>query len=327
MRACNLAGFLSVFLAMVCPTLAAQTTPSIFLFSLEDKGVPTGTVHSYSVNSSSGALTEVPGSPFNAGLTPIQLAVDPSGRFVYVANSQSDDITAFSVDASTGTLTPLPGSPFPIGTQPSGQQPIALAIDPTGRFLYVSTDTNIGGEVPDYNVYEYTIDSLAGVLTAAAGSPVVQGICVGSMSFDPGGNYAYVGQAGGLPDSDLPILVYAVDFSSGMLTPVGSVEPADEIGGQSETIVDPSGKFLYSVNIGGEEGELGAFTIDSENGLAAEISGSSYTVEPIPYNLAINPLGNFIYVVNINSQYQTTSTPSEYDGTVAAFLSIPRLGR
>jgi 6-phosphogluconolactonase (cycloisomerase 2 family) len=165
--------FICVFLLLVvCTPLASQTSGPIYLFSLENKAVSTGTVHVYNVNSSSGALTEVPGSPFTAGLSPDEIAVDPSGKFFYVINQQSDDIAAFSVDASSGTLTPLPGSPFPVGTQPAGQQPIALAIDPTGRFLYVAATTDIGTEV-SYNFYEFTIDSATGVLTAAPSSPLL----------------------------------------------------------------------------------------------------------------------------------------------------------
>src|SRR6202162_3751687 len=148
------AAIFTLILAAFGSPLAAQTTRPTFLFLLEGKGVPTGTIHVFSVNASTGAITEVPGSPFNAGLIPVQLAVDPTGRFVYVANQLSEDITAFSVDASTGALTELPGSAFPIGSQP-----IALAIDPTGRFLYVSA-TNFTNGVLQKGIYEYTIDSV-----------------------------------------------------------------------------------------------------------------------------------------------------------------------
>ena len=314
MRGWITTAIVSLFLSSFCSSLAAQTAPSINLYSLEGKGVPTGTVHAYKVNSSSGVLTEVPGSPFNAGLSPIQLVVDPTGRFVYVANLESDDITAFSVDASTGTLTPLPGSPFPIGTQASGQQAVALAIDPTGRFLYVSAD-NVTVDAPANNLYEYTIDSLTGFLTAAASSSTAQGILVTWISFDPGGNYAYIGQ-GGTSGSNLPILVYAVDFSSGLLTSVGEIQVASGQG--YGTIVDPSGQFLYSFDPI-EKDEIDAFTISSGNGLATEISGSPYAVGPVPLDMGINPSGSFLYVVNTNSPYQTTAIPSEYEGSISAF--------
>ena len=165
MRTIIAAAIFTLILAVFCSPLAAQTARPVFLFSLEAKGVPTGTIHVYSVNASTGAITEVPGSPFNAGLIPDQLVVDPTGRFVYVTNDQSEDITAFSVDASTGALTELPGSPFPIGAVP-----VTSAVDPTGRFLYVFA-TNVINGVDEEFLYEYTIDTATGVLIAASSSP------------------------------------------------------------------------------------------------------------------------------------------------------------
>ncbi len=314
MRTIVASSFVVLILAIVCLPAAAQTSSPIYLFSLENKGVPTGTVHVYGVNSSSGALTEVPGSPFNAGLSPDGIAVDPSGRFLYVINQQSDDITAFSVDPSTGTLAPMPGSPFPVGTQPAGQQPLTLAIDPTGRFLYVSTETNLSPGLSS-NFYEYTIDSATGVLTSGPSSPLLQGILITSVAFDPGGNYAYLGQSG-ISGTVLPILVCSVDFTSGLLTQVGSVQVASGEG--YAAIVDPSGRFLYSYNAFGQD-QVDAFAISPDIGLASEISGSPYSVGPIPIHLAVNSSGSFLYVVNTNTIYQTQYDPSQYDGSISAF--------
>jgi hypothetical protein len=47
-------------------------------------------VSAYSIGSS-GALTPIPGSPFAAGFNPSSVAVDPMGRFAYVANSDSSN--------------------------------------------------------------------------------------------------------------------------------------------------------------------------------------------------------------------------------------------
>ena len=45
-----------------------------------------------------------------AGLSPTSIAIDPSGRFAYVANSGSGDISMYGINAD-GTLTPLvPGT-------------------------------------------------------------------------------------------------------------------------------------------------------------------------------------------------------------------------
>ncbi len=99
--------FSIILLYAVGKPLAAQTARPTFLFLLEGKGVPTGTVHAYRVTSSRGELIEAPGSPFNAGLVPKQIVVDPTGRFMYVTNSESQDITGFSIDPFTGALTEM----------------------------------------------------------------------------------------------------------------------------------------------------------------------------------------------------------------------------
>lgn len=44
-------------------------------------------VSAFSVDAPSGALTALAGSPFASGLNPVSVAVEPSGKFVYVANN------------------------------------------------------------------------------------------------------------------------------------------------------------------------------------------------------------------------------------------------
>jgi 6-phosphogluconolactonase (cycloisomerase 2 family) len=43
-------------------------------------------VSAFAINASSGSLTQVPGSPFEAGRFPIAVVIDPTGTFAYVAN-------------------------------------------------------------------------------------------------------------------------------------------------------------------------------------------------------------------------------------------------
>ena len=70
------------------------------------------TVASYRVGSN-GSLTAV-GSPVAIGefASPADVAVDPGGRWVYVANLSADSTSGFSLDPTTGALRPVPGSPF-----------------------------------------------------------------------------------------------------------------------------------------------------------------------------------------------------------------------
>jgi len=82
-------------------------------------------VAAFRIDPATGALTTIPGSPFAAGGAPSGVAVDGSGRFLYVANQGSDDVSAFAIDGATGGLSALASSPFAAGTGPE-----ALAITP-----------------------------------------------------------------------------------------------------------------------------------------------------------------------------------------------------
>lgn len=73
----------------------------------------TGQSPAFSIDGSTGALQELPKSPYALGLTPppagakvfLNLVVDPTGQFVYVTNSENKDISVFGI-SPTGDLTP-----------------------------------------------------------------------------------------------------------------------------------------------------------------------------------------------------------------------------
>ena len=67
----------------------------------------------------------VAGSPFFAGEFPEGLAVDPKGKFAYVPNLGSGNVSGFAIDATSGALTPLTASPFG-----AGSGPIGVVVDP-----------------------------------------------------------------------------------------------------------------------------------------------------------------------------------------------------
>ena len=75
--------------------------------------VPTdNAVQGYRIDDNSGAFTTVLGSPFPAGTSPTSLVIHPSGKFAYVANQSSNNISLFTIDSNTGVLTEiLPQTP------------------------------------------------------------------------------------------------------------------------------------------------------------------------------------------------------------------------
>ena len=60
------------------------------------------------------------GSKVGAGYFPYYMEVAPTGKFAYVANQISNNVSAYTVNAKSGALTPVAGSPFGTATEPLG---------------------------------------------------------------------------------------------------------------------------------------------------------------------------------------------------------------
>jgi 6-phosphogluconolactonase (cycloisomerase 2 family) len=89
-------------------------------------------VWSFSIDAT--GLPVAMGTPVAAGKFPEGIVIDPSGKFVYVANWNSDDISRFTITPGTGVLVPeSPRTPVDLHCGPQ-----EIAVDPTSKFLFVS---------------------------------------------------------------------------------------------------------------------------------------------------------------------------------------------
>ena len=170
----------------------------------------TNTISAYTINSQTGALTLVPGSPFGLpGNYPVCLAIDPSNRFLFSADNYSNTASAFTINAATGALTAVPGSPF--STSIVNGQPYGAEVDLTGNFFYI-TDFNTN------QISIFKINGSSGALTQISGSPVsVHGTNPNPMgvSLDPSGNFFYAANS-----NTNTISTYTLNLSSGLLSEV-----------------------------------------------------------------------------------------------------------
>lgn len=96
------------------------------------------------------AFTEISGSPFAAGGQPRALAFDGTGDYLYAANASDNTISGYSVLAS-GSLTALSGSPF----SSVGQQPNALALDQSKKYLVEANLNGTPSNTPDVQVFSF----------------------------------------------------------------------------------------------------------------------------------------------------------------------------
>ena len=131
-----------------------------FVYVLSSRGIV-----AYSVAPGSGALIPIQGSPFHSERSPEKLALDPGGKFLFVANTFSVSISVYSVNPDSGALTAVQGSPFHSEGSSSG-----LAVDPSGKFLYSADAFDVFSLFP-FAVSAYTINATTGALTQISGSP------------------------------------------------------------------------------------------------------------------------------------------------------------
>jgi YVTN family beta-propeller protein len=250
-----------------------------------------GSVLTYTINPTTGALTSTTGGINGTGTngTPEffnSVALDPSGKFAYAADGGAFPEGSFggSTSVSMYTINSTTGALASIGTIVAGTGPDSVAIDPAGKFAYV---TNIGSN----DVSMYTIDATTGAL-ASIGT-IVAGTGPDSVAIDPTGKFAYVTNFG---SND--VSTYTVDATTGALTFIGSIAAGTN---PFSVAVDPAGKFAYVANWTGSDtdGSVSMYTIDATTG-GLTPTGTIAT-ELSPTSIAIHPSGKFAYVTNSGS--------------------------
>ena len=104
------------------PGVIAIDRSGQFVYVVTNRGATSGVdtaggIWGFKADSGNGSLRPVAATPYRTGDSPANAIIDPSGKFVYVANRENDSVSAFKIDAA-GTLTPLPGSPFRVMQEP-----------------------------------------------------------------------------------------------------------------------------------------------------------------------------------------------------------------
>jgi 6-phosphogluconolactonase len=274
-------------------------------------------VSAFAINASTGALTQVEGSPFAAGPEPWGVAVDPTGRFAYVTNvsdgstfaypthvastTASGSVSAYAIDARSGALRQVKGSPFASG----GIEPWEMTVGPAGKFAYV---TNFYSD----NVCVYAIDAKSGALTQ--GSPFGTGADPAEVTVDPSARFAYVANGG-----DESVSAYTIN-RSGVLTQVqGSPFGAGSY--PWGVVVDPPDRFAYVTNF--DSGSVSAYTINARSGVLTQVQGSPFAAGSGAFGVAIDPTEPFLYVVNERSDSVSAYRISTSSGVLTQVPGSP----
>jgi 6-phosphogluconolactonase len=179
-------------------------------------GITLQSLSTFSIDSSTGALTPAPGSPFTppASATIAVLAFHPSGKFLYAATGfAGNGVMGWSVDSTTGGLIVLAGSPYQAGMLAFG----TATFDPSGKFLYVSAGAPAG-------ILGFSVDASSGALTPLSGSPFSSTSVLTSPVVDLGGRFLFTSDT-----KNKAIVGFSLDSSTGALAPLGSPTPSGSL--------------------------------------------------------------------------------------------------
>lgn len=263
-------------------------------------------VDGFSINSTTGALTVITGSPFPLGGTPPGAGglstIVPGGFYIYATDLNAGMVAGFTFDSVSGKLTPVPGSPFPTGNTPV--QAVQEVIQ--SKFLYVSNLNDSAG-----GISAFTIDQNTGALSPIPGSPFPTG-APGSfpgpsameMSFNS--KFLYVALVG-TANANNKIAAFAIDPTAGGLTPVpGSpfVTGSDPLQMTLVPVTSGPQGFLYTANV--QDGTISAFTADDNTGVLTPISGSPYSAGTSVGGLAVTtPISGSLFLYAADPQAKT----------------------
>ena len=270
-----------------------------------------GSVTALSIDPATGDL-KILNAISSGGRGPAHVSVDPTGKFVFAANYGSGQVGVLSLkdDGSLDTVVDTKQITGPLGTNPAADAPpgsFAISghdaphahmaqMDPFGRYLLV---TDLGTD----RTYIYTMAS-SGILTPHQPGFIqaTNGAGPRHFAFHANGRFLYV-----LNEESSTLDVMSWDSSTGQAAILQSFStlPKGYAGTNyaSEIISTPDGRFVYCANRLCDS--VAVFATDAGTG-SARLVDIVWTRGSYPRNFAIEPGGNFFYVLHSRSDNITT---------------------
>lgn len=258
-------------------------------------------------------------------------------RFAYVTNSTANPILGAADTVSAFTIAA--GGDLAAATTPTtatGDEPYAVAVDPTGQFAYV---VNRSAD----SVSVYGVDPVDGFLTVidadGATTSTQASIATGdipiSIAIHPSGMFAYVANQGNGSTTGNTLSAYGIDITSGALTAIDAdaatplTQSTIATGAYPYAVtVDPTGKFAYVANYTGND--VSSYTINQTSGALTPV-GTPVAAGTGPSSIAIDPTGKCALVANNTSDdvksytiNQTTGALTLVNTVTGAVGSAPR---
>jgi uncharacterized repeat protein (TIGR02543 family) len=205
--------------------------------------------------------TVVSGDTANGRNGPASMAIDPSGKWAYVANGGSNTVSQYSIGAD-GTLSAL--TPFLVATGgktgAGSASDVKIASTSSGEYVYVANYF-------DGTVSQYSINATTGMLSQLTPFTVqTAGTYAFSIAVHPTGKFAYVAILAG--SANAVVAQFTIDQSTGKLLAMTPPTVSAGGAGAASIAVEASGKYAYATsgNSGWGSYSVAQYTIDQTTG-------------------------------------------------------------
>ncbi|HXA67641.1 MAG TPA: beta-propeller fold lactonase family protein [Bryobacteraceae bacterium] len=295
------------------PSFLAIHPSQRFLYAANEiskyEGQSAGSVSAFAIDPGTHAL-KLLNRVSSRGAGPCHVAVDKTGKWLFVANYNSGSVAAFPIheDGSLGEASAFfqhAGSSLNKERQ-SGPHAHVVALSPDNRFVLVA---DLGLD----RVFSYRVDSSNGGL--AANDPAFVMLAPGSgprhLAFRPDGKFVY-----SINEMLSTVTAFRYDASRARLKELQTLStlPNGWSGSSTtaEIVVHPNSRFLYASNRGDDS--IAIFRIDPSRGALTFVDRTP-TQGKTPRNFAIDPSGAFLLAANQDS------------GSIVTFRIDPSTGR
>ncbi|HZL54715.1 MAG TPA: beta-propeller fold lactonase family protein, partial [Solirubrobacteraceae bacterium] len=265
----------------------AVTPDGAHVYVTNDNGG--SSISQYSVDPSTGALTPLtPATVATSGVggaEPEDVAVDPSGRWVYVANPAAGSVSQLRIDPATGALTMVSEFQSELISFPTG-----VALSPDGHSLYVA-DFGAG------NIVEFDVDANTGSLIPKSDAVAPLPKPFGGSMPEPrrlvtatvgGSDYLYVSDYANAQVDEFTIGSGTGELSAG----AGVASDSNPTGLAVDTASTPASLYVAAEGVGAVD----EYDIDSTSGTLAPKASPSIPAGSGPDGVAMAPDGQELYV-------------------------------
>ncbi|WP_218508527.1 beta-propeller fold lactonase family protein [Variovorax sp. dw_308] len=247
-------------------------------------------IDQYNIANTGAVSAMAPTFKVNSGNVATVLALDSKSRYVFALNTfegfpSNGTLNVFPVGSSTGAL----GTAVKVST---GLAPLALAAEPSGRFVYVGNFGSLSGATGS-RITTYKADTLTSIASVAGGDFVT------ALTADPTGTFVFaligdidfnsvtgVGSLGNIASSSIQAFKIQANGSLASVSTVG-------IGGKMATslVAHPAGKFAY---VAMTNGAVRRYSVNTSTGALAALGDTTALSGPV-LRVSIDPSGKFLF--------------------------------